>query len=683
MIQSALKSIVDLTQRSIEMRPHRNATIQQLSKAFVIAILLGICVPTGHAFEHIAKPPEHIELDRVIWWKAVDGLQSGFLFGRSQAKQIGGRIANNSVAEYRILIRNTTKKRIDFVARMIDHQYRDAPYLIPSSNLATALQEDKLPAEHRAKTNTSTTRKIRPAYWVSLQPKESVFVPGQSGLDRFSIYFGKDADKGLPTIESVEPGMNWIVHPLQIHTLDDLPKSTSLRGRFALTKIDSKGITQVVPAARMTAVAGGKVHYPRIQLEVGTLNAAASQNARLATWGNIDKGLQCGIRLLDEKTTYRIGDVISAEVMWRNASAKSIASALPRQLDLFPTVEDEAGRSIPLDYGARFILLPPTHVFEPNEVRSLGIVRVKIVREGTPSPKSNIEPAHAVLNPSTYKLRAWGGVSFPNGGNPESGSIQFTVANAASTEKKALDKQRKSVTARVEKLGGNVRRYDKTGVAVDLFETKADDKDVESLKCFELVALALGKTQITDTALPHLSKMSRLGDLDMTRTRVTDKGLASLKGLEKLEYLSLCETSVTDAGLKQLTGLKSLIMLNVERTKITDAAMTSVGRLNTLHTLILSRTKIADEGIAKLRNLKSLRDLRLDGTAISNQSMDTVAAFPKLQTLTLNQTKLGDAGIMKLASLKSLKKLFIQRTSVSKAAIESLQKSLPGCEIVR
>jgi hypothetical protein len=41
----------------------------------------------------------------------------------------------------------------------------------------------------------------------------------------------------------------------------------------------------------------GNFAYAKYHLEVGTLDASADRNARSAIWGEVEKGMQCGIRI--------------------------------------------------------------------------------------------------------------------------------------------------------------------------------------------------------------------------------------------------------------------------------------------------------------------------------------------------------------------------------------------------
>lgn len=383
------------------------------------------------------EPPEtdsesqhsNIPLDQVIWWEKADGLQVGFLLDSPHAPN--QRVPNNSVAKYRILVRNTADKRLRFIVRLLPHQRADAPFLISSDDITESLAAANLPEKFRAKIAPPRFKHPEPAYVISLMPGEAIFVPNQSGLDDQSLFAG-DAEKATrPSVSQFRPGMNWIVQPLQIQLFpsDGLANGTSLMGRYTITRISANGQARKEPASRMVAVKGGKILKPRIQLDVGTLTAAAERNAKFAKWGEVDKGLQCGIRLLNPKPSYVQGDMLEAELLWRNVSDAAISTPIPGRLDLYPMVHDPEGGYVPLDFGARFNIYPISLEMKPGEVRSLGIFKIKLVKEGTPSPQSNAEPAHLSVAPGVYSLSGSGGVSAKDGGSPTSAKVEFKVTS--------------------------------------------------------------------------------------------------------------------------------------------------------------------------------------------------------------------------------------------------------------
>ena len=705
--------------------------------------------PTGPATENPtpsepkpASPPEpsldeqaaKVPLKDVIWWEKVEGLQAGFLLDSPGIPN--QRIPHHSVAKYRILVRNTTDKDIKFVARLLSHDGADAPFLIPSDDITESLAAPKLPEKFRTEGVPRQFKRHDPAYIVTLAPGEAVFVPGQSGLDELSLYVGDAEERKHPTAAKIRPGLNWIVQPLQLQRVPTagFPNGASLMGRYKITRVDSDGVARQESASRMVAVPGGKTLHPRIQLDVGTLTAAAVRNSKDAVWGKVDKGLQCGIRMINPKQAYVVGDTLEAEFLWRNTSDATIFTPLPRQFDLYPIVTNAEGQELSVDFGARMLLLAISLPFEAGQVRSLGVSKITLVDKGTPSPRSNLEPAHLIVEPGVYKLSGSGGVSAPEGGRPRSGAISFVVIGHEVVGREPapnLDRKQKQkvAKARIEELGGEVRPYDETTVAVTLWKTKATDKDLELIKCFDLVALGLTGTRVTDAGLVHIKDMKRLGDLELTDTKVTDAGLAHLTKLGHLGILSLYGTKVTDLGLQHLKPLKSLYLLGLSHTAVTDKGLVHLSELPSLETLILDHLKITDRGMVHLQNLKTLKDIRLGGTEITDKGLEHLQKMPllrtvelsqtritgsglrhlpastqtlwlpltqvdddglkhiahltKLETLVLNNSKITDEGLKLLERHSSLHDLQIGQTKVTDAGVARLEAALPNCKVSR
>jgi|GEM_PF-2756420 beta-lactamase regulating signal transducer with metallopeptidase domain len=318
-----------------------------------------------------AKGTSKVDLKSVIWWKKVKGLQAGFLLDSPGLPNLS--VPYDSVVKYRILVRNTTDKRIKFMARSVPNDYRDAPFLIPSDNITNALDASNLPAEFRA-TDGRQGWKYDLAYEMKLGPGESTIIPAHSGSDDLGLYIGGGKGNGLPTIRKVKAGMNWIVQPLQIQVSTEPGYGTGFlfEGLYFQTRIDREGNASREPATRIQAGKGGTILHPRIQLEVGTLNAAATRNAKHAVWGKVDKGLQCGIRLLNPKLSFNTGDTLKAELLWRNTSTKPISSPRPAPLDLYPMLHDADGKYVMIDFGARYRIKPIRSEFQPGAIRSLG-----------------------------------------------------------------------------------------------------------------------------------------------------------------------------------------------------------------------------------------------------------------------------------------------------------------------
>lgn len=364
--------------------------------------------PTAPATPAASEPSGRVlPLDKVIWNEAVDGLAAGFLLTSSP------RVPLSSKLTYQTLVRNTSNKPISFMTRLLQYDGYETPTV------------DGKPTK-----GAKRTYPLDPLYEVTLAPGESVLVPGNTGVN-LAIYVGDGDSDGSPSIAEITPGHQKIVQPITIYRSPDHSKLPLLLGIDFLTKVSPDGRTRSELATRASGgkgrIEGGQTLEAYSYLEIGTLNAAAERNASAAVWGKVDKGLQCGIRMLTDRRKFLTGDTLEAELLWRNVSDKKAYWVHPRQLDIVPFIREASGRGRGIDTGARFELVPFSTDYAPGEVRSLGTLKVTLVAEGTPSPKSNREPGHITLAPGTYFFSGSGGVSSQGDPCPHSGEIAFTV----------------------------------------------------------------------------------------------------------------------------------------------------------------------------------------------------------------------------------------------------------------
>ena len=368
-----------------------------------------------------------VRMENVVWGKAEDGLEPGFLLTTPNSPNNRG-VPRNSLVSYKALVRNTTNQERIFELRCVNSNGLDVPYLIPSDVIAEALSGREIPAQYRA-VNLTEMYIAAGAYDIKLGPGETVVVPRD-----LTLYIGDGDKNSHPRVETIKPGMNWIVQPITIRKMTDaeiaeaeLILSTPYSQKMVVTIVDRNGksIPRSVPL--IGAGSGGRQIFAKIQCEVGTLDADAVRSANAAIWGKVDKGLQCGIRMLSPRRKFLVGNTLKAEILYRNASRAPINTPLPRTLDLYPIVRSGAGKEILVDFGARVRLYPISQTLLAGEVRSLGVAKINVVAPGTPSPTSFLNPAQIALAPGVYRLSSLGGVSAANGGAPESGVVQFEV----------------------------------------------------------------------------------------------------------------------------------------------------------------------------------------------------------------------------------------------------------------
>jgi RNA polymerase sigma factor (sigma-70 family) len=131
--------------------------------------------------------------------------------------------------------------------------------------------------------------------------------------------------------------------------------------------------------------------------------------------------------------------------------------------------------------------------------------------------------------------------------------------------------------AQIESLGGRVE-WDV--VAVNLVATKVTDDDLRLLSVFpNLQTVHLHHNEIGDAGVANLQRLRNLTTLDLFDTRVTDAGLVHLaEWMPLLQSLDLNGTKITDAGLLHLKGLKHLRRLDVSKTNVTEAGVGELRR---------------------------------------------------------------------------------------------------------
>ncbi len=70
--------------------------------------------------------------------------------------------------------------------------------------------------------------------------------------------------------------------------------------------------------------------------------------------------------------------------------------------------------------------------------------------------------------------------------------------------------------------------------------------------------LDLKHSQITDTGMEHLKRLTKLSKLDLSNTQISDGGLERLQALTALTVLDISDNEITDSGLARLKPLSKL-----------------------------------------------------------------------------------------------------------------------------
>ena len=192
--------------------------------------------------------------------------------------------------------------------------------------------------------------------------------------------------------------------------------------------------------------------------------------------------------------------------------------------------------------------------------------------------------------------------------------------------------------------------------------------DITPLKSLtNLTTLWLGYNEISD--ITPLKNLINLEFLDLENDMVVD--ISPIKNLTKLTYFSSSGNPVSDVS--PLKNLKKLDFLDISGADISD--ISSIGNLTKLTSLSVAGTRISD--ISPLKKLTKLTYLNLNSNEIFD--ITSLKKLVNLEELNLGWNKISDISVLK--NLTNLKELRLTDNNVSKKKIESLQKSLPDCEI--
>lgn len=87
----------------------------------------------------------------------------------------------------------------------------------------------------------------------------------------------------------------------------------------------------------------------------------------------------------------------------------------------------------------------------------------------------------------------------------------------------------------------------------------------------QIVSLKLSNSNISDSSITAISKLTNLRRLQLNNTQITDEGVQKLKTLQDLRSLNLVGTRVTLKGISQLQNCRQLKYLYLYKTGISNA----------------------------------------------------------------------------------------------------------------
>lgn len=301
--------------------------------------------------------------------------------------------------------------------------------------------------------------------------------------------------------------------------------------------------------------------------------------------------------------------------------------------------------------------------------------------------------------------------------------------------------QQKLATARIETLGGTAQTkqpktpwlwlqkvvgedYFKEVVSVSLNETLVADADLEQigqLRGMQTLLLNgidpdmnssfwaargprlphnpnLLSSQITNDGIRHLGPQPSLLVAAFAHTRITDTALETISSWPKLQSLDLRGTKITSRGIKNLGTLEGMKVLDLRSCHIDDDAVPTLCQFRSLRSLDVTATGISGEGLRQLRDQLPACQLVGDYLDLSlgidpdpdsmrwkeiTRPLWNLSRSKELKLLVLAGTEVTDNHLSDLDRLEGTDVIDLRNTQVTKSAIETLQRAVPNCKILR
>ncbi len=169
------------------------------------------------------------------------------------------------------------------------------------------------------------------------------------------------------------------------------------------------------------------------------------------------------------------------------------------------------------------------------------------------------------------------------------------------------------------------------------------------------------------------------------KLKLTTKGtmLSALDGIEPtaLHALDLGHSEVTDSNLNHVSRLTGLRVLELNSTNIGDEGLEHLKELVNLQSLGLSHSQITTKGLSNLSGLAKLREIWMSGTDVEDSGLASLHDLSLLVQLGLSGTKVTDNGLLELAKLQKLLRVYLFNTKVTHNGTQSFRQLLPKCRV--
>ena len=193
--------------------------------------------------------------------------------------------------------------------------------------------------------------------------------------------------------------------------------------------------------------------------------------------------------------------------------------------------------------------------------------------------------------------------------------------------------------------------------AVSRLEDLAEHVELDSDE--HVIAVSFGKLEL-DQQLKLAGRFKHVTSVNFAG-KVKDEHLAAIAHLEKLESLVLTEAEITDKAMDHIAKFTKLKVLRMPGAKISDDGWAKLAPLQELHTLDLMYTDISDKSVSNILQLPKLKTLDVSFTKVSKLSVDALSKLKQLERIDAIFSDIDDEQIADIR--KQLPKIVINGVS--------------------
>ncbi|MDP3506404.1 MAG: protein kinase [Candidatus Melainabacteria bacterium] len=180
------------------------------------------------------------------------------------------------------------------------------------------------------------------------------------------------------------------------------------------------------------------------------------------------------------------------------------------------------------------------------------------------------------------------------------------------------------------------------------------------------IPLTYGQAIDTRAIMPHVARLTGLGDLNLKANKADNSIIPYLEKLQKLQSLNVSTTDITGDALAKYSGLRNLQFLDFGYNKGVPALLLGLKSSNKLQTLNIPGPDfmLTIEHAKLIAQCKNLRILDVEASGLTDESFMLLSELPKLIEINVRDCAVTAETIKKVKAARKGKPIKILTNSI-------------------